>query len=1063
MPLFKKSWTPTNDGAGSGLDADLLDGLNSATANTASTVVVRDASGNFSAGTITAALTGNAATATTASTVTMSAGRTDPTAYPVVWGTTGGTSQLYSATAVNVQSSTGTLTATNLSANITATITGANLGGTIGDRSDQLSLRGSNGNGNFFDIGMFRDGTGADWQTAGTRFQQKIDATFMGWMQFNGAGKTAGISWGTGTTTVSAQAVVERMRIDSVGTISLGAAPGSESLRVTPVASAVNYLEVRGAATGVRTGLVAQGSDTDIGVNISGKGTGDILFTTNTFSNAQFQIVHTTSAVNYLQVTGNAAGSFPYIAATGSDTNVAFGYYAKGTGSHFFHTNNTVQFNIAHTASAVNYLQATGGIIGTGAALSAQGSDTNINITLTPKGNGGVGIGAAALGYTRVYIGGTLSSEFNVSHSFETEAAIPSTSTTQAIGVHSRIRTSVASFTLANLFQFKASAIVAGAGSAITNQYGFHAEGAVSGVTNDYGFYSNLASGTGKWNFYANGTAANVFAGITHIGGLVGAESLRVTPVTSAVNYWNFYGSTTTNAIAMYATGSDANIPVIFISKGTGAQVFYTNGPTTPVVQFNIAHTASAVNYVEVTGGSAGTGVALLARGTDTNIPITFNPKGTGGVVFPAGAVGTPSISTTGDLNTGIYFPAADNVGISTGGTVRLTTSTAQFTATLPWRGQNGTAAAPAFSASADTNTGMYFSAADTIGFAAGGVLGFSIGTTASAVNYLQAAGGATGSGATLSTQGTDTNINLILTPKGTGNVGIGITNPGGKLNVVGDVLSDTYLNANGSFYFQARKARGTVTAPLIITSSDVIGGMLGQAYNGSGWLTGAKLEFRIDGTVTTTSTPTALTLFTGDGPTTAERMRISPTGQLHVGTTTNPTGNSAGILNMLSASGDGINFKHTVAGNNGFNIWQTGTTTFNALAFYKGDAQTNVGAISCSTTATAYNTTSDYRLKENILPMTRALAKVASLKPCTYTWKSNGLQGQGFIAHELQDVVPDAVTGEKDEVYSNGNPKYQGVDTSFLVATLVAAIQEQQILIAQLQSDVAMLKSNNG
>jgi len=81
-----------------------------------------------------------------------------------------------------------------------------------------------------------------------------------------------------------------------------------------------------------------------------------------------------------------------------------------------------------------------------------------------------------------------------------------------------------------------------------------------------------------------------------------------------------------------------------------------------------------------------------------------------------------PSFSFTGDTDTGIFRPTTDQVGITTGGTVRLTTTTAQFTATLPWRGQNGTAAAPAFSASADTNTGIYFPAADTIGFTEGGV-----------------------------------------------------------------------------------------------------------------------------------------------------------------------------------------------------------------------------------------------------------------------------------------------------------------------------------------------------
>jgi hypothetical protein len=74
---------------------------------------------------------------------------------------------------------------------------------------------------------------------------------------------------------------------------------------------------------------------------------------------------------------------------------------------------------------------------------------------------------------------------------------------------------------------------------------------------------------------------------------------------------------------------------------------------------------------------------------------------------------------------------------------------------------------------------------------------------------------------------------------------------------------------------------------------------------------------------------------------------------------------------------------------------------------------------------------------------MTGALTKVAQLKPVTYTWKADGSDGQGFIAHELQAVVPDCVTGTKDAVDKDGKPQHQGVDTSFLVATLVAAIQE--------------------
>ena len=133
------------------------------------------------------------------------------------------------------------------------------------------------------------------------------------------------------------------------------------------------------------------------------------------------------------------------------------------------------------------------------------------------------------------------------------------------------------------------------------------------------------------------------------------------------------------------------------------------------------------------------------------------------------------------------------------------------------------------------------------------------------------------------------------------------------------------------------------------------------------------------------------------------------------------------------------------------------GTASTSATGFYNNNGR--VGTISTSGTATAYNTSSDYRLKNSIAPITSALDKVTQLKPCTYKWNADGSEGQGFIAHELAEIVPQCVHGEKDAVDAEGNPVYQGIDTSFLVATLTAAIQEQQALITQLQADVAALK----
>lgn len=138
------------------------------------------------------------------------------------------------------------------------------------------------------------------------------------------------------------------------------------------------------------------GANTNIGIYWITKGTGSHVFTTNNAStNEQFRVSHTASAVNYVQVTGAATTAAPVISAQGSDTNIAIGLTSKGTSAINFLTNNgnQRQLQITHTASAVNYIQVTGAAAGSAPVLSAQGSDTNIDLALTPKGTGRVQFG----------------------------------------------------------------------------------------------------------------------------------------------------------------------------------------------------------------------------------------------------------------------------------------------------------------------------------------------------------------------------------------------------------------------------------------------------------------------------------------------------------------------------------------------------------------------------------------------------------------------------------------------------------------------------------------------
>jgi hypothetical protein len=168
-----------------------------------------------------------------------------------------------------------------------------------------------------------------------------------------------------------------------------------------------------------------------------------------------------------------------------------------------------------------------------------------------------------------------------------------------------------------------------------------------------------------------------------------------------------------------------------------------------------------------------------------------------------------------------------------------------------------------------------------------------------------------------------------------------------------------------------------------------------------------------------------------------SERARIDANGFAYI----RATSQIASPSHQLSISHDGNNYY-------GVALWSSTSAATQQISFFN-NVGTQQGYISTNGTGTtSYVTSSDYRLKENVVPMTGALAKVEQLKPVTFKWKEDGSDGQGFIAHELAEVVPQCVDGEKDGIHKDGKPKYQGVDTSFLVATLTAAIQEQQALI---------------
>ena len=171
------------------------------------------------------------------------------------------------------------------------------------------------------------------------------------------------------------------------------------------------------------------------------------------------------------------------------------------------------------------------------------------------------------------------------------------------------------------------------------------------------------------------------------------------------------------------------------------------------------------------------------------------------------------------------------------------------------------------------------------------------------------------------------------------------------------------------------------------------------------------------------------------------ERMRISSGGDLFLG-----TGGSA-----VSSSVEGISTLHVDDDFWILNIGNSRTTSQHVVRFYNGNGL--VGSISTNSSATSFNTSSDYRLKENVTTSWDATSRLKQLKPSRFNFKADkDTTVDGFLAHEVSNVVPEAIIGEKDAVDEDGKPIMQGIDQSKLVPLLVKTIQELEARITALE-----------
>lgn len=313
--------------------------------------------------------------------------------------------------------------------------------------------------------------------------------------------------------------------------------------------------------------------------------------------------------------------------------------------------------------------------------------------------------------------------------------------------------------------------------------------------------------------------------------------------------------------------------------------------------------------------------------------------------------------------------------------------------ATSLWPLADGTAATPALYFSTDVSTGLYRVGAGTIGVTTGG----------SRILTVSPAGLAT----SLSTNGPLTNT-----------------------------ITNANAGTSADAYFAASNGTGTLRTGYRGTAQTAYGALVAGA--GYLYLSAAPLVLMADGA------SGQLRFASGGNTETARNSTTSGITTWRFGLSSYAFSASVAAVS-IGYAGTGTQYGITM-------LPQTDITT--AIEF-KNAFGTTVGSISQTATATAYNTSSDYRLKDDIIDLDGSSAFIDALQPRRFTWKADGAPAVGFIAHEMAAVSPSSVTGEKDAVDAIGQPLYQGMQASSpeIIAMMIAELQSLRARVAALEA----------
>jgi hypothetical protein len=545
--------------------------------------------------------------------------------------------------------------------------------------------------------------------------------------------------------------------------------------------------------------------------------------------------------------------------------------------------------------------------------------------------------------------------------------------------------------------------------------------GTIDGVTIGGSSAGAITGTTGQFN-----TSLNV-------DGTVTADGLTVEGTNG-----NFEVATTGNSVNMtrggnnFITASNA-VGDLFLGAGgvsflkidNGGDIsFYEDTGTTPKLFWD----ASAERLGVGTTSPSSTfqvGVPLTATagirvsGSWLNIDAGYQSAGVNGTAA------APCLIIGGDGDTGFFHPASDTLAISTLGNERLRidssgnvgigTSSA-FTALSFPIGTSKYVGQTAASAHQASNVGSIgFGVSDGGGQSGVFVHNTHNGTFSSQdIRFLTAAGGISTATERMRIDSSGRLLVGTATPVGTEQVLIASSSAGSQPQQLN--LKDTNASANGNYFLVARKSDDTYVGGLRRSGTDTALAVDGTAH----------LAFQISGT---------------------EVGRFDGSGNLLVGTTTQSGqitvdngGNNTGVYVHQSSSSvnhTGISVKSS---------YVTGGQTGTMVRFIQTSDAT-VGTISSTTTATAYNTSSDARLKENIADAEDAASLIDAIQVRSFDWKADGShQRYGMVAQELLEVAPEAVSGDPE------SDDMMGVDYSKLVPMLVKEIQSLRARVAQLE-----------